>query len=86
MIQSVRVALTRPLTLIVMSIVIAIAGTIAAQRTPVDIFLEKSHPGDRGGVVVSGLSAADMSSRIVTNHERMLTTSVNDIGSASGAG
>lgn len=27
----------------------------------------------------SGLSPADMSSRIVTNHERMLTTSVNDI-------
>jgi CzcA family heavy metal efflux pump len=79
MIQIVRVALTRPLTFIVMSIVIAIAGTIAALRTPVDIFPDIRIPVIAVAWQYSGLSPADMSSRIVTNHERMLTTTVNDI-------
>lgn len=38
MIGIVKVALTRPLTFIVMAILIAIGGILAAARTPVDIF------------------------------------------------
>ena len=38
MIGIVRVALARPLTFIVMAILIAIVGILAAVRTPVDIF------------------------------------------------
>src|SRR4051812_12702876 len=79
MIQIVRVALTRPLTFIVMAIVIAIAGVLAAFRTPVDIFPDIRIPVIAVAWQYSGLSPADMSSRIVTNHERMLTTTVNDI-------
>ena len=38
MIDIVKVALHRPLTFIVMAILIAIGGVLAAVRTPVDIF------------------------------------------------
>ena len=79
MIQIVRVALTRPLTFIVMAIVIAIAGTLAALRTPVDIFPDIRIPVIAVAWQYSGLSPADMSARIVTPDERMLTTTVNDI-------
>ena len=79
MIQIVRVALTRPLTFIVMAIVIAIAGILGALRTPVDIFPDIRIPVIAVAWQYAGLSPADMSARIVTPDERMLTTTVNDI-------
>lgn len=51
MIGIVKVALNRPLTFIVMAIVIAIAGILAAMRTPVDIFPDP-HSGDRCGLAI----------------------------------
>ena len=48
----VRIALARPLTFIVMAILIAIVGVLQAARTPVDIFPEHRRAGDRDRVAV----------------------------------
>ncbi|MFT3977356.1 MAG: efflux RND transporter permease subunit [Sphingomonas bacterium] len=79
MIGIVRIALNRPLTFIVMAILIAIAGTLAAFRTPVDIFPDIRIPVIATAWTYSGLPPEDMANRIVTNYERSLTTTVNDI-------
>lgn len=79
MIGIVRVALSRPLTFIVMAIVIAGLGIGAALRTPVDIFPAIRIPVIAVAWQYAGLSPADMESRIVTVHERALTTTVNDV-------
>jgi CzcA family heavy metal efflux pump len=75
----VRVALTRPLTFIVMAILILILGVLAAIRTPVDIFPDIRVPVIAVAWQYSGLSPDEMSGRIVTPFERVLTTTVNDI-------
>ncbi|MFX6409624.1 efflux RND transporter permease subunit, partial [Acinetobacter baumannii] len=74
-----KVALTRPLTFIVMAILIAIVGVLAAARTPVDIFPEIRVPVIATAWNYAGLSPEDMSGRIITPYERILTTTVNDI-------
>ncbi|CUS46230.1 MAG: efflux RND transporter permease subunit [Pseudomonadota bacterium] len=79
MIGIVKVALTRPLTFIVMAILIAIVGVLAAARTPVDIFPEIRVPVIATAWNYAGLSPEDMSGRIITPYERILTTTVNDI-------
>ena len=79
MIGIVRIALHRPLTFIVMSIFIAIAGVIAMLRTPVDIFPNIAIPVIGVAWQYSGLPPEEMSSRIIVNFERALTTTVNDI-------
>ncbi|QNQ09995.1 efflux RND transporter permease subunit [Sphingomonas alpina] len=79
MIGIVRVALSRPLTFIVMAILIAIVGVLAAIRTPVDIFPNIRVPVIATAWNYSGLSPNDMSGRIITPFERVLTTTVNDI-------
>ena len=79
MIGIVRVALSRPLTFIVMAILIAIAGVLAALRTPVDIFPDIKVPVIAAAWQYSGLSPDDMAGRIITPYERVLTTTVNNI-------
>ncbi|WEK44806.1 MAG: efflux RND transporter permease subunit [Candidatus Sphingomonas colombiensis] len=79
MIGIVRIALTRPLTFIVMAILIAIIGTMAAVRTPVDIFPNIRIPVIAVAWTYAGLPPEDMSSRVITPYERVLTTTVNDI-------
>ncbi|MDB5674551.1 MAG: transporter, partial [Sphingomonas bacterium] len=79
MIGIVRVALSRPLTFIVMAILIALIGILAAFRTPVDIFPDIKVPVVAIAWQYSGLSPDEMSGRIVTPFERVLTTTVNDI-------
>ncbi|MGY2732514.1 efflux RND transporter permease subunit [Sphingomonas sp. UYP23] len=79
MIGIVRVALQRPLTFIVMAILIAIMGVLAAIRTPVDIFPNIGVPVIATAWQYSGLSPDEMSGRIITPFERVLTTTVNDI-------
>jgi CzcA family heavy metal efflux pump len=79
MIAIVKVALHRPLTFIVMAIVIAIAGVLAAARTPVDIFPNIRIPVVAVAWQYAGLSPEDMGNRIVGPYERVLTTTVNDI-------
>jgi CzcA family heavy metal efflux pump len=75
----VRVALQRPLTFIVMAILIAVVGVLAALRTPVDIFPDIRVPVIAVAWNYAGLPPEEMSGRIVTVHERVLTTTVNDI-------
>lgn len=75
----VRTALTRPLTFIVMSILIVILGIVAAVRTPVDIFPDIRVPVIATAWTYTGLSPADMEGRIISPFERALTTTVNDI-------
>jgi len=79
MIGIVKVALQRPLTFIVMAILIAIVGTLAALRTPVDMFPNIRIPVIAVAWQYSGLPAEDMASRVVGPYERVLTTTVNDI-------
>ncbi len=75
----VRIALARPLTFIVMAILIAIVGVLQAARTPVDIFPNIGVPVIATAWQYSGLSPDDMSGRIITPFEKALTTTVNDI-------
>lgn len=75
----VRVALERPYTFVVMTLLILLISPLVIQRTPVDVFPNVNIP-----VVVAlwnyaGLNAEDMEQRIATVFERNLTTSVNDI-------
>jgi len=79
MVEIVRIALLRPLTFIVMAILIGIMGTIAAFRTPVDIFPNINIPVVAVAWTYANMSPRDMSDRIVTPYERVLTTTVNDI-------
>lgn len=73
----VAVALARPL--IVMAILIARLGTIQAARMAVDIFPTIGVPVIATAWTYTGLSPADMSARLITPFERVLTTTVNDI-------
>jgi len=75
----VRVALSRPLTFVVMAILVAVVGVLAAIRTPVDIFPDIKVPVIAAAWNYSGLSPEDMAGRIITPYERVLSTTVNDI-------
>src|ERR1700744_307907 len=75
----VRVALERPLTFIVMAILIAIVGPLAAINMPTDIFPDIRIPVIGVAFQYTGLSPAEMSGRIISPYERGLTTTVNDI-------
>jgi len=79
MIGIVRIALTRPLTFIVMALLIGIAGVIAATRTPVDIFPDIKVPVIAVAWKYSGLPPTEMAGRIITPYERVLTTTVDNI-------
>jgi multidrug efflux pump subunit AcrB len=79
MLALVRLALARPLTFIVLALVILIVGPLAALRTPTDIFPNIGIPVI--GVVWSynGLPPNQMSGRVIYYYERQLTTAVNNI-------
>jgi len=75
----VRIALERPYTFIVLTLLIVLISPLVIQRTPVDIFPNVNIP-----VVVVlwnyiGLNAEEMEERISTVFERNLTTTVNDM-------
>jgi multidrug efflux pump subunit AcrB len=75
----VRVALERPLTFIVMAILILIAGPLAAMQMPTDIFPDIKIPVIGVAFQYTGLSPDEMAGRIISPYERGLTTTVNDI-------
>ena len=79
MFNIVKTALTRPLTFIVMAILILIFGVLSALRTPVDIFPDIRVPVIAVAWTYSGLASDDMAGRIIGPYERVLTTTVNDI-------
>ena len=75
----VRIALQRPYTFVVMSLLIVILGGITLARIPVDIFPDIDIPVITVVWNYGGLSPEEMEKRIVTNYERILTTTVSDI-------
>src|SRR5580700_9915050 len=75
----VRLALRRPYTFVVMSILLLILGPVAILRTPTDIFPNIDIPVVSVIWNYTGLSPEEMSNRVVFNYERSLTTTVNDI-------
>lgn len=75
----VRLALNRPYTFIVMALLILILSPIVILRTPVDIFPDINIPVISIIWQFTGMSAQEMADRIVSQTERGLTTTVNDI-------
>jgi multidrug efflux pump subunit AcrB len=75
----VRLALRRPYTFVVMSLLILILGTLAVYTTPIDIFPDIDIPVLSVVYGYPGLSAQDVSERLVVNYERGLTATVNDV-------
>jgi len=75
----VALALRRPYTFVVMALVIIILTPITIIRTPVDIFPNINIPVVSVVWFYTGMSPVDMADRIVTNSERGITTTVNDI-------
>ncbi|ADV83084.1 efflux RND transporter permease subunit [Terriglobus saanensis] len=75
----VRLALRRPYTFVVFSLLLFIVGPVAMLRTPVDIFPNINIPVVSVVWSYAGLSPGELSDRIVLPFERNLTTTVNDI-------
>jgi len=75
----VRVALQRPYTFVVMALLIAVLGIGSVSTMPTDIFPAINIPVVSIIWAYNGISPTDMSNRIVTQCERALTTTVNDI-------
>jgi multidrug efflux pump subunit AcrB len=79
MLHLVRVALQRPLTFIVMAVLILLAGPLAAMKTPTDILPDIKIPVIAVVWQYQGLPANEMAGRIIYYYERTLTSTVNDI-------
>src|SRR5882724_11119827 len=79
MLNLVRIALTRPLTFVVLAVLILIVGPLAALRTPTDIFPEIRIPIIAVVWGYTGLPPDEMSGRVMLQFQRSLTTTVNDI-------
>ncbi|HMD21565.1 MAG TPA: efflux RND transporter permease subunit [Alloacidobacterium sp.] len=75
----VRLALRRPYTFAVFALLLLILGPISIMRTPTDIFPNIDIPVVAIAWNYTGLSPEQMSTRIVFQSERTLTTTVNDI-------
>jgi multidrug efflux pump subunit AcrB len=75
----VRLALRRPYTFAVFALLILILGAFSIDTMPTDIFPNINIPVVTVVWNFTGLSAQEMSTRIVFNSERGMTTTVNDI-------
>ena len=75
----VRLALRRPYTFVVMAMLIVILGVVTILRMPTDIFPDIDIPVISVVWNYAGLPPEEMEKRIVSNYERALTTTVNDI-------
>src|SRR5271165_3673802 len=72
-------ALKRPYTFIVLALVIVIITPLVVMRMPVDVLPDINIPVVSVVWFYGGLSPGEMADRIVTNSERGLTITVNDI-------
>ena len=79
MVWIVSIALRRPYTFVVLALLILIFGTLAALRTPTDIFPNIKIPVISVVWTYTGLPPDDMSGRVIYFYERTLTSQVNDI-------
>ena len=75
----VRLALRRPYTFVVMSLLIAVMGVLSIATMAVDIFPAINIPVVSSIWSYGNLSPTEMQQRITTIVERALTTTVNDI-------
>ncbi|WP_179401025.1 efflux RND transporter permease subunit [Burkholderia guangdongensis] len=75
----VELALKRPYTFIVMAIMIVLATPLTLMRTPVDVLPSIDIPVISVIWSYNGFSAKEMNDRITSVHERILTTTVNNI-------
>lgn len=75
----VRIALERPYTFIVLSLMLFILAPVVILRTPTDIFPDIDIPVVSLIWQYNGLSAQDISDRIVYFTERSMTSTVNNI-------
>src|ERR1700761_3916295 len=79
MLWIVRVALQRAYTFVVLAWLRLFAGPLAALNPPTDIFPNIGVPVIGVAWQYTGLSPDEMSARIITPYERVLSTTVNDI-------
>ena len=75
----VKLALRRPYTFVVMSMLILVMGVVMMLRMPTDIFPDIDIPVVSVIWSFTGISPDDMEKRVLLNVERAFTTSVNDI-------
>ena len=75
----VRLALRRPYTFVVASMLVLILGVVSILNMPTDIFPEIDIPVISVIFNYNGMSPEDMEKRMVSPFERFLTTTVNDI-------
>ena len=75
----VRLALKKPYTFVVMSILIAILGGVTISRMPMDIFPEIQIPVVAVIWNYTGISPDEMETRIVGGYERLLVSTVGGI-------
>jgi multidrug efflux pump subunit AcrB len=75
----VRLALRRPYTFVVMAFLIVILGAVSISRMATDIFPEIDIPVISVVWNYQGLPPEELEQRVVSNYERGLTTTVNDI-------
>jgi len=75
----VKLALRRPYTFVVAALLVLVLGIATILRMPVDIFPYIDIPVVSVIWQYNGLAPEEMERRIVTVHERAMTTTVNDI-------
>jgi multidrug efflux pump subunit AcrB len=75
----VRLALNRPYTFVVLSLLLFLAGPVMLSRTPVDIFPEINIPVVSIIWTFTGLVPSEMETRITSIYERALTTTVSNV-------
>ncbi|MGC2696837.1 MAG: efflux RND transporter permease subunit, partial [Candidatus Angelobacter sp.] len=75
----VALALRRPYTFVVMAIVLILLTPLVILRTPVDVLPDINIPVISVVWSYAGLAPDEMADRIITNSERGLTITVNDI-------
>jgi hypothetical protein len=75
----VRLALRRPYTFVVAALLLLLLTPFVLLRTPTDIFSGIDIPVVRVIWQYAGLNAQEIEQRIIYNHERSLSATVNDI-------
>jgi multidrug efflux pump subunit AcrB len=75
----VLIALRRPLTFVVLGILIVLFGATAVRKTPTDIFPDIKIPVVAVVWTYNGLLPQDMSGRVIYYYERALTATVDNI-------
>jgi multidrug efflux pump subunit AcrB len=75
----VRLALSRPYTFVVMSLVLLLTTPLVMKRTPTDIFPAIDIPVISVIWQYPGLNAQEIEQRILYTHERSLSATVNDV-------